>query len=515
MMQEFSAYPDWKAPAEDSALVIWPQPDQIVRDTLDNHRRLSTWDSPLADLRRSQRQMLKLSEDRPVIASGHQTELFHPGVWAKLAMIDAAARRLDADSFFAAVDGDAPKHLQLRWPENSLPITDDPRPAAAHWCGLLDAPSAPHVDRLKSALQNSAQRWSFAPMAMEFLDDLGQQSLRTPALSAALTAAMYRLDWSLGLRHQSIVTSRLWMNQPYLAFVHHLLANADSFAHVYNQTLAEFRDAHGIDNPGRPMPDLHVSPDQCEAPFWLDDLAAQTRIRACVHRQADQWRLVLDGDAFPLSHQADSPAAEALQGFLHQHHVRLSPRALTLTLFLHLLVVDQFVHGIGGGRYEQVNDRIIQRFFGIDAPAFCVTTATLYFPAAVGRQRICIPCLAHEGHRLRHAVMGPAKMQMVDQIQGLPRRSPQRQEIFSQMHTRRAEAVRIHPSIRTWQQRMDDAIRQSAHDRAMFDRELFYAIQPKERLEGLIGKYAEAFAETRGQKLEIRNPNDESSPNDE
>jgi len=497
MIQDFSAYPDWKAPAEDSAPLIWPQPDQILHDTVENHRRLSAWDSPLADLRRRQRQMLKLSEDRPVIASGHQTELFHPGVWAKLAMIDAAARRLDADSFFAAVDSDAPKHLQLRWPDHSLPITDDPRLAAAQWCGLLDAPSASHVDRLKSALQTSAERWSFAPMAMEFLDDLHQQSSRKPALSAAITAAMYRLDWGLGLRHQSIVTSRLWMNEPYLAFVQHLLARADSFASVYNQALAEFRDAHGIDNPGRPMPDLHVSPDQCEAPFWLDDLARQTRIRACVQRQADQWRLTVDGDAFPLSHQADSPAAERLQEFLHQHHVRLSPRALTLTLFLRLLVVDQFVHGIGGGRYEQVNDRIIQRFFGIDAPAFSVTTATLYFPAAVGRQRICLPCLAHEGHRLRHAVMGPAKMQMVDQIQGLPRRSNQRQQIFSQMHSRRAEVVQVHPSIRTWQQRMDDAVRQNADERGMFDRELFYAIQPRQRLEGLIEKYAAAFAEIR------------------
>src|SRR5208337_79211 len=118
------------------------------------------------------------------------------------------------------------------------------------------------------------------------------------------------------------------------------------------------------------------------------------------------------------------------------------------------------------------------------------------------------------GHRLLHAVMGSGKTQMVDQVQVLPRRSTQRQQIFSQMHSRRAEVVRIHPSIRTWQQRMNDAIRQSADDRAMFDRELFYAIQPKERLEGLIEKYGEAFAEATRRKSEIRNPNDESSPND-
>jgi hypothetical protein len=250
------------------------------------------------------------------------------------------------------------------------------------------------------------------------------------------------------------------------------------------------------------MPDLQLSPDRCEAPFWLDDLAGQTRLRACVQRHANHWRLALGGDSFSFSSQPDSLDARRLQQFLLNHRVRLAPRALTLTLFLRLLVVDQFVHGIGGGRYEQVNDRIIQRFFGIDPPAFCVTTATLYFPAAVDRQRICIPCLAHEGHRLHHAAMGPAKMQMVEQIQALPRRSIQRQQIFSQMHNRLAEAVQIHPGVRTWQQRMDEAVRQSAHDRAIFDRELFYAIQPRQRLVGLIDKYAAALAETRNPKSE-------------
>jgi len=73
MIQEFSAYPDWKAPAEDSALVIWPGPAQILRDAVENHRRLNDWDSPLAELRRKQRQALKLTEDRPAVATGHQT----------------------------------------------------------------------------------------------------------------------------------------------------------------------------------------------------------------------------------------------------------------------------------------------------------------------------------------------------------------------------------------------------------------------------------------------------------
>ena len=60
MIQEFSAYPDWKAPAEDSAVVVWPEPAKILSDTVENHARLSAWSSPLGELRRKQREALRL-----------------------------------------------------------------------------------------------------------------------------------------------------------------------------------------------------------------------------------------------------------------------------------------------------------------------------------------------------------------------------------------------------------------------------------------------------------------------
>jgi len=446
----------------------------------------------LGDLRKRQREELKLSGDRPVIATGHQTELIHPGVWGKLAMIDAAARPMDADCLFAAVDSDGPKHLQLRWPGESRPITDDPRISDAPWCGLLDAPSAGYVKELKSALSASAASWSFTPMIFNLLDDLGDGSPGTQALSTALTAGMYRLDWELGLRHQSILVSRLWMSQPYLTLAHHLLASAGELASAYNGALKAYRQAYGIDDPGRPMPDLQVADGRCEVPFWLDDQKNRRRQRAAVRREGAGWRLAIEGDAFELSRGKEG-AAGALGEFLKRHDMRLTPRALTLTMFFRLLIVDQWVHGIGGGRYEQVNDRVIERFFGIEPPAFSVTTATLYFAEAVGRTRVCVPCLQHEGHRLRHAVMGPAKMELVRQIASLPRRSMQRQRVFSDMHSRLAQAMQIHPSIKTWRQSMSEAMQRSADEQRMFDRDLFYAIQPRERLTRLIEQYAGKF----------------------
>jgi hypothetical protein len=161
-----------------------------------------------------------------------------------------------------------------------------------------------------------------------------------------------------------------------------------------------------------------------------------------------------------------------------------------------LLVADQFVHGIGGARYDQITDAIIARHFGIDPPRFSVTTATLYSPAAAGRQRVCLPCLQHEGHRLQHSVLGPRKHELVAQIRSAPRRSTRRQELFMEMHRARRAAAATSPALKTWEQRYRDAEVREQEDQLIFDRELFYAIQSRARLEMMIDRYGEEFATT-------------------
>ena len=65
---------------------------------------------------------------------------------------------------------------------------------------------------------------------------------------------------------------------------------------------------------------------------------------------AEGWVLHAGGDRFAFDPAADGwDAADRLAAFLRRHDLRLAPRALTLTLFFRLLLVDQFVHGIGGG----------------------------------------------------------------------------------------------------------------------------------------------------------------------
>jgi len=60
--------------------------------------------------------------------------------------------------------------------------------------------------------------------------------------------------------------------------------------------------------------------------------------------------------------------------------VRIRSRALVTTLWARLALGDLFLHGIGGAKYDQVTDRLIERFFGLQPPGVLVLSATLYLP---------------------------------------------------------------------------------------------------------------------------------------
>jgi hypothetical protein len=505
------AYADWKAPVEDGQFLIWPQPDELLEQTRANQRRLSSSEArianiPLSELRARQREFLgHRDQQQPLIASGHQTELYHAGVWAKDALLEAMTGPLQAAAYHFAVDTDQPKHLHLRWPTlqgdgpdaphtvYTFPITDDPEIQTAEWAALLAAPTPAHIATIAEAL--SMSRFNFQPLLGDFLLSLRRLSIETPNLASALTNAMHELSWSLGLRHHALLCSPMWTSEPYLAFVHHILAQPIQFSSDYNQALADYRRDNKIRTQTRPMPDLHVTPTSCEVPFWLDDLNLGTRQRASVWRDGDDLALVApSGEEFALDPKLDGwEAAGTLSAFLRRNNIRLSPRALTFTLFLRLLVVDNFVHGIGGGRYDQVTDRLIRSHFKIEPPHFAVTTATLYFPDALAQTRACLPCVASDGHRLRHALLGPRKRELVAAIDSAPRNSLQRRQLFTQMHQELTQAALQNPELERWEQHLRETEQRSIEEQTLFDRELFFAVQPRERLLEIISKYTSQF----------------------
>lgn len=492
-------YADWKAPRTDSETLIWPEAPLLLRQTQENHDRLARCTAefqgtPLNELRRRCRQWIGHDDSQLLIATGHQTELYHPGVWAKNALIHAAASALGAQAYHFCVDTDEPKHLHLKWPGALEPMTDDDALMTAKWAGLVDPPTPAHVNNLIELLHGDAKNWPFEPALSQVLQAMRGLLMESNDLPSLIVNACHRLDWDLGLRHHALVLSPLWTTEPYLVYVHHLISGIERFAGDYNAALDSYRADHQVKTPGRPMPDLAIGDDDIECPFWLDDLAAGERRRLHVQRMQGRWCLASDdGEPFAFDPARDATdAAASLLQFLRRHRLRISPRALTLTMFMRLFLADNFVHGIGGGRYDQVLDRILALHLGIEPPHFAVTTATLYFPTALGRERQCLPCIRQQGHHLRHNVIGDEKRELVAAIAAAPRLSSERRMLYRDMHQRLARA-QSHPRLQQWEQRWRDAQRRDQEDAILFDRELFYALQPRDRLLGLIERYTRQF----------------------
>ena len=499
-------YADWKAPKTDEASLIWPPAEDWPRMASANAAAMSTADAsvqgvPIGSLRSEMRGFVGIGEEQLAFVTGHQAELWHPGVWAKNALIDAAARSVtNGVAMHVTVDTDAPKHLDVRWPGERVPVTDDPALATAAWTGLVEPPTPAHLAAIAGDLGRSVQAFGYDPMLGEWIGHLRATMFEGSSgsdLPKAIAAAGHRLDWSLGLDY-AIHTLSPWLNsRPWLAFVYHVLARAPAFTTSYNMAVQGYREQAGIASNTRPVPDLAVDGDRVEVPFWLDEIGPMPRRhRATVERRGDTLVLRSPGSDEVLVLDPALPvdvATDQLRKFLSDQQLRIGPRALTLTMFMRLFVADVFVHGIGGGRYDQITDRLIRDHFGIEPPRFGVTTATMYLPQAMRRERACVPCVVHEGHRLKHALLGERKRELVAAIDAAPRRSAERAALFLTMHRELREAAVSDGRVEGWRRTLDEMRQREADDATVFDREVFYAMQPRERLTAMIDQYRAAF----------------------
>ena len=86
--------------------------------------------------------------------------------------------------------------------------------------------------------------------------------------------------------------------------------------------------------------------------------------------------------------------------------VRVRSRALITTLWARLALCDLFMHGIGGAKYDQVTDRLIETFFGTTPPGIMVLSATLHLPIqqAEGMPRGVVTEDGRNSHAVLHDI---------------------------------------------------------------------------------------------------------------
>ena len=338
-----------------------------------------------------------------IFLAGHQPELFHPGVWFKNFALGAVARQQGAAAVNLVIDSDTMKSTSLPTPGGS---PDDPRREAV----LFDRPDGrlPFEERrildtnlFASFGRRVAQRIAPLvpdPLIQRFWPMVLQRARHVDRLGYCLAQARHQLEGQWGSQTLELPQSLVCDSEPFHWFLAHLLANLECFRDCYNQAVREYRRANRIRNAAHPVPDLVAEGPWLEAPLWIWTAKQPQRRRVFVCRRGREI-LISDraGQEIRLPLTVDGDATDAVERLMAWSRlgVKIRSRALVTTLWARLALSDLFVHGIGGAKYDQVTDRLIETFFALPPPGIMVLSATLYLP-------VPRPHVSHENLRDIH-----------------------------------------------------------------------------------------------------------------
>ena len=415
LMTEAAQYRRFQAPQDDGQTLVEPSAPRLAELVARNRRHLAgiSYDvqgRPLADLAVAARRSLvaaaigytsqyrdlppefsaraEIHLDPPLLFTGHQPQLFHPGVWFKNFLLGRLAKEVCGLGVHLLIDSDICRSTSIRVPTGTIerPLVD---------VVPLDR-SADAVPFEERAVADEATFASFArraaelieplvdrPVALELWPLIQRRSHAEPNLGLRLAQGRHALEAQWGNATLELPQSAVCRLPEFHWFVAHVLAHLPRFWAAHNDALAAYRQEHRLRNRAQPVPDLAESEGWLEAPFWIWS-GDEPQRRAMFARQQGDELIITDRSrqtvVLALSADQEATAAAEQLAELAVRGVKIRTRALATTLFARLLLGDLFIHGIGGAKYDQVSDQIAEQFFGFSLPEFATASATLRLP---------------------------------------------------------------------------------------------------------------------------------------
>jgi hypothetical protein len=300
-------------------------------------------------------------------------------VWAKVFLLGQLAEQTGATPFDLVVDTDGFERVGVTVPCFGGPVVErchaDLARGGADGCfACTPAPDASAIEEFVSATSLMLESLPAASVGRHFSEfgaALRDASPTAANLAELVTSARRRYEGHTAPGYLELAVSEMSSTEAFRTFACALSLDALRFAEAYNAELATYREAKGIRTTAQPVPDLAVGEATVELPLWA--LVGSHRTTVTVETDAEGPTLVAGPTRVPLG--GDDPVAA-----LAASSVRLAPKALTLTMFARLFLCDLFIHGVGGGGYDQVTDGIIRRYFGVEPPRFVVASLTMFLP---------------------------------------------------------------------------------------------------------------------------------------
>jgi hypothetical protein len=328
-----------------------PESPEDIFLKIKRHITLPRPDWALDSIKVLRSQILKkdYSDLSPVILTGHQPIFYHPGILAKDLLSHSLAGATNATALNMIVDTDE-EDISLQLPvrgRNGI-LVKETFPLSSRGIALVGQKIS---DEKKNRILNRLHEYkkelyqvflpTLVPQIRNNVDILQEIVLSSEDVCEPGIRLREMWEKENSIRLKTIYTSEIIKTEAFLIFKEYIFKRESEFRKIYNESLHDYRKIHKIKNKAQPLPDLDEISG--ELPFWY----------------------VRNGERMP---------------FMRGNKIEdknIYPRAVSLTLFCRIFLADLMIHGIGGARYDQITNRLLERFFKYEAAPFSVASATL------------------------------------------------------------------------------------------------------------------------------------------
>lgn len=356
-------------------------------------------------------------QTQPILMTGHQPVVFHSGLSFKYEFSQSIAEQQRAIGVAVIIDTDELDAGEFPFPDVAThSSSDDDQSPSAGWNGpqvvtrqasFSRSTGLASLGQVKSAeeLQRMVAEVNGGLMAAGCSDAAHGLWEVTRRLSTLRTTSMMDanllLRWEAGIgdRLAELPLSHICRFPEVLQFFAGILSQPFEFAACYNSTLTVYREAHRIRNDANPFPSLRETAEFSELPFWVVNFHSGTRRILQVRRSANGLQLLTDDEV--LMDLVPGQESEAIFSLL-VGDCQLVPRGALITAMLRLLFSDLFVHGTGGGRYDQYTDQLIRSWWHVEPTPFAVASASRYLFADERREILRLQAMANQLRDLQY-----------------------------------------------------------------------------------------------------------------
>lgn len=387
-------------PEEKNVVFVRPEFSRWPLLLLENKRALRNLPNHL----RSRRELLDIAADytqmvtkapelsdniENIMATGHQATWHHCGILAKDIITSRFAESVNGTSIHLVLDHDicdtaivSPKcdsngcwyleRVEVERKQSRVPLE------------LRPAPSPDTIKAFLMTVRRASQN-QFSNNVWSTCKELRSNQMPSfNSIADFITYFQAILRSTMGINMAYLPVSLLSQSRCFVEFATSIIENASVFVRSYNEAILKQIDEESINSREAIRPLSVDSPaGLMELPFWL--LLPDGR-RESLFVVIDRTNGIGVGTASAELGRLDSAClsdkTDQLKNILRGHACCLRPKAVLLTLFTRLFLVDWFVHGTGGARYEYITDHILEGYYGIRALGFGVATVTAVLPLA-------------------------------------------------------------------------------------------------------------------------------------